>query len=189
MLPIVKRCCYVGLIMFVCATAVLVAVGMSDRIAYADMIVVPGNTVGPNGKPSARLQARLDAALNLYRGGYAPIIFVSGGTGKEGFDEAQSMFNYLAEQGVPPGAVVRDDEGVDTEATAKNAAEFMRGKNLRTALVATQYFHVPRTKLALERHHVQVNGNLHPAFFELRDLYSSPREVVAYFVYVLRGAA
>jgi uncharacterized SAM-binding protein YcdF (DUF218 family) len=63
----------------------------------------------------------------------------------------------------------------------------MRKKNLQKALVATQYFHVPRTMLALERNGVQVSGNLHPRFFEFRDLYSIPREVVAYVGYMLKG--
>lgn len=41
----------------------LVGVGLTDRYAPADLIVVPGNTVAPDGTPSQRLQARLDAAL------------------------------------------------------------------------------------------------------------------------------
>jgi hypothetical protein len=43
--------------------------------------------------------------------------------------------------------------------------------------------HVPRTRLALERNGILVTGSAHAAYFEMRDLYSIPREAVAYAVY------
>jgi vancomycin permeability regulator SanA len=164
---------------FLVCVAGVVAVGSSDTVSDADMVVVPGNTVSADGRPSPRLQARLDAALGLYRDGRARIIFVSGGIGKEGFDEAAVMANYLVGRGVPPAAIVIDSRGLDTNATAVNAAVFMRANGLRTALVATQYFHVPRTCFALERAGVRVVGHVHARHAEWRDLYSIAREVVA----------
>ncbi len=157
--------------------------GLCDQVTIADVIVVPGNTLGPDGKPSPRLRARLDAAFALFHGQHARYVFVSGGIGKEGFDEAASMSSYLVEKGIPQAAIIKDNLGVDTDSTAKNAATFMRLHNLRTALIATQYFHVPRMRMALKRHGVQVTGSLHPNFFELRDLYSTAREVPAYIGY------
>jgi len=74
--------------LFLLSCSLLVVAGCSDKQAAADLIVVPGNTVAPDGQPSPRLQARLDVALALYRAHRAPLIFVSGGLGKEGFDEA-----------------------------------------------------------------------------------------------------
>jgi uncharacterized SAM-binding protein YcdF (DUF218 family) len=171
---------------FLLATAWIIAVGLNDQIADADLIVVPGNTIAPDGTPSPRLQARLDAALKLFQEGRAPFIFVSGGIGKEGFDEADSMSHYLLRNGVPASAIVKDSLGVDTAATARNAASFMHANGLRSALVATQYFHVPRTKLALERNGIRVAGSAHARYFEMRDFYSSPREAIAYVVYVTK---
>jgi hypothetical protein len=43
--------------------------GLNDNIDRSDVAVVLGNTVDPNGKPSARLQARLDKTIELYRRG------------------------------------------------------------------------------------------------------------------------
>ena len=143
------------------ASAAIVAAGLDDHIAPADMIVVPGNTVAPDGTPSPRLQARLDAALTQFRNRQSPRIFVSGGTGKEGFDEAAAMAGYLLRQGVPASAIIEDNQGWTTEATAKNAATYLRAHGLRTARVATQYFHVPRFRLALERAGVTVSGQVH----------------------------
>ncbi|KQZ42453.1 YdcF family protein [Duganella sp. Root1480D1] len=173
---------------FLLGCGLLVVAGCSDRHADADLIVVPGNTVAPDGRPSPRLQARLDMALALYRDQRAPLIFVSGGLGREGFDEAVVMAGYLAGNGVPAAAIVVDSQGLDTMATARNAAAFMRARGLRTALVATQYFHVPRTGLALERAGVRVAGHSHARYVELRDLYSIPREVLGCIAYFLTTA-
>ncbi|NMM27309.1 MAG: YdcF family protein [Glaciimonas sp.] len=171
---------------FLLATSAIVAAGLNDQLANADLIVVPGNAVARDGTPSPRLRARLDVALQLFQERRAPLIFVSGGTGKEGFDEAISMSNYLVKNGVPATAIIKDSMGIDTAATAKNAANFIRTNNLKTALVATQYFHVARTKLALERNGVLVTGTVHARYFEMRDFYSIPREVIAYIAYTAK---
>lgn len=96
------------------------------------------------------------------------------------------MSSYLLAKGVPSNLIVIDSLGIDTAATAKNAASYMRANHLKSALVVTQYFHVPRTKLALERQGVYVSGTAHARYFELRDIYSAVRETVAYVVYSAR---
>lgn len=171
------------------AAGAIVAAGLNDHVANADLIVVPGNTIAPDGTPSPRLKARLDAAIQIFRDGRAPLIFVSGGIGKEGFDEAVSMSTYLVKNGVPAKSIFIDSSGVDTAATAKNVASYIRESSLRTAIVATQYFHVPRTKLALERQGVRVVGTAHARYFEMRDVYSTLRETVAYIVYYAKSQA
>jgi len=168
------------------AAAAIVADGLDDRIANADIIVVPGNEVAPDGNPSPRLQARLDVALQLYREHRAPVVFVSGGIEKEGRDEAASMAGYLIKNGVPASAVVKDPLGVNTAATGANAGRFLRAHGQTSALVATQYFHIARTTLALERNGVRVAGTAHARYVELRDLFSIAREILAYAVYYVK---
>lgn len=182
-----KRIIIFGLGVIVIAVGLIVGAGLNDHFAKADLIVVPGNTIPPDGTPSPRLKARLDAALQLFNSGYAPLIFVSGGVGKEGFDEAVSMSNYLQKNGVPQKSIIIDSFGTDTAATAKNAAVYLRTNKLESALVATQYFHVPRTKLALERNGVKVAGASHARYFEMRDIYSTFRETVAYAAYYAKS--
>ena len=176
-----------ALAVFLLATAALVLAGLNDKLAPADVIVVPGNTIMPDGTPSPRLQARLDAAVKQFREHRAPRILVSGATGKEGFDEAAAMARYLQSRGVPAGAIIEDNQGWTTDATARNAAALMRQHGWKTAMVATQYFHVPRFRLALARAGINVSGNVHAPYFELRDLYSIPRETVGYAVYFIRN--
>lgn len=173
--------------LYLLTAAGIVAYGLDDEIARADVIVVPGNTIAPDGSPSPRLRARLDAALGLYREGAAPVILVSGGVGVEGFDEAASMAAYLHAHRVPAAAIVLDPAGVDTTATALHTAAYLRAHGGRTALVATQYFHVARTQLLLGREGVDVVGTVHARYVEFRDVWSVAREVPALAVVAVRG--
>ncbi len=175
-----------GAILYLVVAAAIAVDGLRDRDGSADLIVVPGNEVGRDGKPSPRLQARLDCALALYRARRAPLLFVSGGTGLSGYDEARAMGDYLQAHGVPAAAIVRDPAGIDTAATARNAAAYARAHGLASALVATQYFHVSRTSLALRRQGLLVAGTAHADYAEWRDLYSLMREVPGLAVYALR---
>ena len=63
----------------------------------------------------------------------------------------------------------------------------MREKGWRSALVVTQYFHVPRTRLAVERSGVAPVFSAHAQYFEPRDVYSIAREVIGYGAYLLRA--
>lgn len=157
----------------------IAADGLRDRVTSADIVVVPGNTVNPDGSLSPRLHARLDAALALYTAGHCHLLFVSGAIGKEGVDEAVAMKNYLLARGVPADRVIQDSAGFNTEATARNAAALMQQRQLKSALVASQFFHVTRTRELLERHGVTVAGHVHALYFEMRDVYSLARETVA----------
>jgi uncharacterized SAM-binding protein YcdF (DUF218 family) len=165
----------------------IVVDGLFDDVRPSDVGVVLGNKVNPDGRPSPMLQARLDEALALYRRGLFPMVMVSGGVGKEGFDEAAVMKAYLVARGVPAGAVITDNKGVNTWATAQNASALMRAKGWRSCLVVSQYFHISRSRLALRRQGVRDIRTAHARYFALRDLYSIPREVAGYRSYLMRS--
>lgn len=168
--------------------AALVLAGLNDHPGHADTALVLGNTVNPDGTPSPRLKARLDKAVALYREGYFPKIIVSGATGKEGVPEGTAMKKYLVQAGIPEPAIVVDDQGVDTFASAKNTEEILKAGKLKSVLVVTQYFHIPRSKLALAKFGISPIYNAHPDYFEARDIYSVLREGPAYIKYLLRPA-
>lgn len=170
---------------YLMAACTIAAVGLHDSVVAADAIVVLGNTVGPDGRPSPRLKARLDCALAVYRRGLAPLLIVSGGIGREGYDEGAVMARYLERQGVPAAAIVVDSSGWNTAATAVDVAHIARAHQLRSVLLASQYFHLARARLALSRAGVPVAGTVHARYFEPRDAYSLAREVVAFAVYYL----
>ncbi|WP_332876195.1 YdcF family protein [Massilia sp. S19_KUP03_FR1] len=177
---LIVRSGLVLLLALAAATALLVGAGLRDDVQVSDVGVVLGSKVMPDGTPSARLRARLDRAADLYGQGMFAHLIVSGGTGVERFSEARVMARYLAEQrGVPAAAILLDEHGDDTDATARNSAAIMRAHGFASALVVTQYFHIPRSRYALRRANIATVHAAHAHFFEARDIYSTAREIVA----------
>ena len=170
----------------VIGTLVLAVAGLCDDIDKADACLVLGSKVEPDGAPSARLRARLDRTFELYRAGYFPTIIASGGIGKEGYDEAVVMRDYLVAHGVPQEHVIVDSGGVTTYASARNTLRICRDRQFQSILVVSQYFHVPRSRLALRRFGIARVYSAHAHIFELRDLYSTPRELFGYGSYLFR---
>jgi vancomycin permeability regulator SanA len=168
------------------AAAALAATGLATGARDADVAVVPGNTVRSDGQPSPRLAARLDRAYDCYAASQCRVLFVSGGVDPAGTDEAVAMRDYLVARGVPADRIVVDSAGVDTWATARHAGAYMREQGYTRALAVTQYFHVPRTMLALKRQGVTQVAGAYAPFFELRDLYSVFRELPAVALYIFR---
>ena len=177
----------VPVILLLAGTALIVVDGLVDDLGTAYVAMVLGSKVELDGKPSARLRARLDRTLEIYRQNLCAWIITSGGVGKEGFDEAAVMRDYLAANGVPPDRILVDSLGINTQATAVNTARLAREHGFRTVIVVSQYFHVPRSELALRRNGFSTVHTAHARWFEWRDIYSSVREAVGYVVYWFRG--
>lgn len=158
--------------------------GMRDDIHRADFAVVLGNEVNADGRPSRRLAARLNTAAALYHRGLFANIVVSGATGRAGFDEAVVMKKYLVKLGLPQHKIIADGLGVTTAATARNAAAIAKEHHWSSVFVISQYFHIPRCRLALSRAGFDHIYSGHAQYVELRDIYSIPREVVGYAAYL-----
>ncbi len=90
------------LVWFGTHTVLITIDGLRDNIQKADAGIVLGNKVETGGKPSNRLKARLDKTIELYRKGFLKYIIVSGGIGKEGFDEAEVMKKFEYFTTLPP---------------------------------------------------------------------------------------
>ena len=85
---------------------------------------------------------------------------------------------------MPPAAILQDDAGTDTMETARHAAALLEpGSGL---VVVSQWFHLPRAILAMQRFGLRDASGAWPRWFELRDVYSFLREAVALPVYALR---
>jgi vancomycin permeability regulator SanA len=170
------------------SSAGIVLDGLRDDVQVSEVGVVLGSKVMPDGRPSKRLQARLDRATELYRQGMFKQVIVSGGTGVEGFSEARVMAGYLVDQRqVPRGSIILDEHGDTTEATARNSAAIMKARGLTSALIVTQYFHVTRSRYVFHRAGIATIRTAHAHFFEARDLYSTARELVALPTYWLNS--
>lgn len=172
--------------MYLTAALTLAGLGVSMKPRHAEIALVLGNTVYPNGTPSPRLQARLDETVLLYHKHYFPKIIVSGGIGQEGQDEAKVMKHYLVKHGVPPHSILVDSQGNTTYDSAKTTVAFMRVMGIKKVLVISQYFHLPRTWIILKRLGVSDVSGASPFFVESRDLYSIFRETAACVLYLFK---
>ncbi len=161
----------------------IILFGLHDRIESADLMVVFGSTVNPDGSVSPRLQARLDKSVELFQTGKGKFILVSGALGKEGVEESQAMKNYLLTQSIPEDRIFQDPQGVNTRATVKHTQELLKQQNLSSVLVVSQFFHLARVRLAFHQVGISQVGRAHVNYYEWRDIYGVLREVVALPVY------
>lgn len=116
--------------------------------ASADCIFVPGMAVYGERKPGLGLQARLELALELYREKRAPWIVVSGGDVGD-HNEAEVMVEWLRAHGVPSDAIISESRSRSTRENAIYSAPLMKQRGIKRALIVSQWFHLPRVKIAL----------------------------------------
>ena len=155
--------------------------GLKDSHEQADLAVILGNKVNEDGTLSERLEKRLECGLVLYKKGRVKKILVSGGRGKEGFYEGTKMKVYLLKNGVPATAIPVDNKGNNTIATVENTLRLKDSLNFQSLIVVSQYFHLTRTKMLFRKRHFDNVSSVSPKYFELRDIYSLPREFFAYY--------
>jgi len=190
--PNIKVLLLIGFLLIFCCLIfthllLLFTVGFFSEIKKSDVIIILGNTVESNGQPSLRLKGRLDKGIELYNDGYSKLIVASGGIGKEGYDEALVMKKYLIENGIPENNIIEDNKGSDTYESAKNLKSYLIDKNTSSVIVVSQYFHLLRSELAFKQvgfSEVYVAKAYSP--FEIRDLYSIPREMIGFYYYIFK---
>jgi len=170
-----------GLFILLAAVSALYLDSNEPAIPTADYAIVYGNKVEITGIPSNRLAARLNAATQLYHEKKIEHIIVSGGTGKEGFDEAKVMLEYLVSQNIPESIIITDADGYTSHKTSVNAAHLIGTDS--SVIAVSQRYHVSRTKLSLRNagfHNVQ---GFYPDHYEFRDIYATFRELPAWLKY------
>ncbi|MGH7552971.1 MAG: YdcF family protein [Longimicrobiales bacterium] len=130
--------------------SVLVA-GSRPVLREADAIIVLG-AAQYNGRPSPVFQARLDHALELYRKGYAPLLIVTGGVGVgDTISEGEVGRKYVVQRDVPASAILVDRQGMTSSESVSAAAALMRERDLHTALIVSDSYHMLRLQLLARR--------------------------------------
>ena len=180
-----KYCFLFLLTLFVDNNFSIVLLGHFDRVQNADVIVVLGNRVEMDGEPSERLKSRLDKALELYNSGYSSNIFVSGGLGKEGYEEAEVMEQFLLENGVQKSHIYKDYLGFDTEQSGLNLKSYMDEFGYKSVIVVSNFYHIPRSVMFFKKLGIKEVYNAHANYYEIRDAYSLFREVFAFYDYLI----
>lgn len=110
-------------------------------VRRAEVAIVPGALVEPDGDMSAMLAARVEQASRLWHAGKVEKVLVSGDHGSWKYDEPDTMRKALVRDGVAPRDIFEDHAGFDTWATMVRARSIF---GVRDAVVVTQGFHMPR---------------------------------------------
>lgn len=176
-----------GVLWLLLHTLLITLVGWSTSPDHpADLGIVLGTWTLPSNKPSKRLAARLNVAAKLYHEGMIRKILVSGARDTDGQEEALAMRNYLRDQGVAPQDIYTDTHGVNTFATAAYARQLMLRTGMKSAIVITCYYHIPRAVLAHRNFGIEDVQGAASQHTQLRNLWSLLREFPAYYLYATR---
>jgi len=111
------------------------------------LIVILGAAVRPDGRPSAALLRRIEGGRRLALADPDALVFCSGGVGRHGPSEASIMAQRLIAGGIDPGRLILDEESLDTLQTVIAAARLIGREGLAGAVVCTDSYHAPRTRL------------------------------------------
>lgn len=162
--------------------------GTTDYRAPADVAVVFGARVYPDLRLSTTVEDRMNTAIELYKDGLVPRILLTGGVDADGVDETEGMKNYAIEHGVGVGDLIIDNEGVNTDASVANTALIITEEGFDTVLAVSQFYHLPRIKMAYRAKRMNVRTVPAPAS---RPIPQTPafmaREIPAFWMYWLRG--
>ena len=162
--------------------------GKTDYRRPADVVVVFGAQVHGSGVASTSLNDRMTTAIQLYKDHLVKRLLVSGGVGESGFNEAIVMRDIAVKAGVPARDVAVDSNGVSTNATVTDTVPFFGGDGWTRILAVSQFYHLPRIKLAYQRAGWNVltvpAGTSSPI---PQTPYSVVREIPAFWVYYLEA--
>jgi SanA protein len=124
-------------------------------VPRAEVAIVPGALVEPDGDMSAMLRARVEQASRLWHAGKVEKILVSGDHGTWKYDEPDTMRKALVRDGVRPRDIFEDHAGFDTWATMVRARSIF---GVRDAVVVTQGFHMPRALFLADEAGIDATG-------------------------------
>ncbi|WP_165846472.1 YdcF family protein [Candidatus Cryosericum hinesii] len=154
------------LIILICAVGAVLALtyagidlyGYKQQSERADVICLFGAAVWGN-SPSPELEARILCAVQLYREGRAPLLFLSGGPTGSNLSESDVMGAVAIKQGVPRSALIFDNAGVTTAQTLINLKRYMQGNALTSCLMVSSPFHMARIMVLASLYGLQAFTN------------------------------
>jgi vancomycin permeability regulator SanA len=117
--------------------------------------IVFGAGLRRDGTPTLVLADRVATAARLYHQGSVELLFLSGSARGWTYNEAEAMRTMAIELGVDPQAILMDNQGTRTLETCLRARQAF---GIRSALLVTQRFHLPRAMVLCEALGIAVDG-------------------------------
>ena len=111
-----------------------------DQAPSREVAIVFGAGLRRDGTPTTVLADRVDTAVDLFRAGKVSQLLMTGST-RAGYDEPAAMAALPVDMGVPEQAIWVDHGGVRT---VRVRAPGRRQSGIRSALLVSQRFHLPR---------------------------------------------
>lgn len=111
-----------------------------------DVILLLGVELDAQDRPTKEMALRVSKAAQAWKEGAAQKIVCCGGVCEgHGAAEADVMSAMLREQGVPSGAILREDKSTDTMENFRFAARLLGGAKGKRVLVVTSDYHMLRS--------------------------------------------
>jgi SanA protein len=126
-----------------------------QQVPHAQVALVLGAQVRPDGTPSGMLADRITAAAELYKAGKVDKLLLSGDHSTPVYDEVGTMRLLLLRQGIPARDIFTDHAGFDTWDSAQRARRVF---DVQSAVVVTQRFHMARALYDARRAGLQATG-------------------------------
>lgn len=121
------------------------------RAGGVRVAVVLGAQVLPGGRASRTLEARVRHAARLYRSGEVELLIPTGGLGEHPPREAEIMARILRKEGVPDGAILLEDEALNTWDSAVCVSRIARERGIGEVRAVTDPLHCLRTVRAFRK--------------------------------------
>lgn len=118
----------------------------------ADVILVLGTPARLDGRPSARMAARVDKAVELWRQGAAPAMICTGAAAHNTFVEGEVMAAYARQQGVPAEAALVEGQAHNTAENLIYSVRLMEARGWHRAIIVSTSDHLPRAAYFAARH-------------------------------------
>ncbi len=127
----------------------------NTSLAHFDTIIVLGTPANPDGTPSPEQRERTLEGVHEYKAGVAPELILTGGAAHNQFVEAHVMATLAIAQGVPPSAVIEEDQAQNTIQNIFYSERIMAQHGWTSAEVVSSPSHLPRAALILEHFPIQ----------------------------------
>lgn len=159
-----------------------------DEARPADAIVVLG-AAEYAGRPSPVFRARLDHAYELFDKKFAPVVIVSGGSGKDPtFTEGGVGRDYLISKGIGDRHLIAETQGDNTAESSERVAVIMRANGWTSCIAVSDAYHLFRIKKMLGRQGIQAYVSPRPqekTLTKTSRLQAVMREALSYMLWTL----
>ena len=129
----------------------------------AQAIIVLGAQVREDGTPSVALERRLTAALGAYEARPRLVLCCGARGANEPVAEGEMMRAWLISHGCRPEDVAAETESVNTRENLLNAKAMMDARGLKSALIVTSDYHVPRALALAHQAGIEATGRGSPS--------------------------